>query len=44
LEEALTEVPLRKVEAVIESFYNREAVQSPGVSPQDLAQALPLDG
>jgi len=44
LEGALTDVPLHEVEAVIESFYDREGVQSPGVSPLDLVQALPLEG
>ena len=40
LEEALTGLPLSAVPAAIAEFYSAHQVESPGVTPQDLALAL----
>lgn len=40
LEEALAGVSLGQVRAVIEEYYSREDIESPGVTPEDLAVAL----
>jgi len=40
LEEALEGIPPQEVEAVIARFYAAEGIESPGVTPADLAQVL----
>jgi hypothetical protein len=43
LEEALTRVKLDKVESTIFGFYQAEGIESPGVTPADLAKVIAGD-